>query len=55
MIEFFRAVLSLLDDTINALLGVPVFATFLGGFLLFAIMGLVIMLREAAGGRPRRN
>lgn len=55
MLGFFQAVLGLLDHTINALLGVPIFATFLGGMLLFAVLGLVVMLREAAAGRPRRN
>lgn len=54
MIGFFQAVLGLLDDTINALLGVPIFAAFFGGMLLFAVLGLVVMLREAAAGRPRR-
>lgn len=55
MIQFFQAVLGLLDDIINALLGVPVFATILAGFLMVAAMGVVVMLREAAAGRPRRN
>lgn len=55
MIGFFRAVFGLLDHTINALLGVPVFASLLAGMLFFAVLGLVVMLREAAAGRPRRG
>ena len=55
MISFIQAVLGLLDDTINAMLGIPVFAAFLAGFLVFAVLGLVLMLREAAGGRSRRS
>ena len=55
MIGFLQAVLDLINDTINALLGIPIFAAFLGGFVLLAVLGLIIMLREAAGGRPRRN
>lgn len=53
--DFFQAVLGLLDHTINAMLGVSVFAVFLAGMLLFAVLGLIVMLREAAAGRPRRN
>ena len=53
--EFISGALALFDRTIKAMLEVPVLAFFLGGFLLFAVLGLVLLLKDAAGdGRPRR-
>ena len=53
--EFISGVLALFDGTIKAMLEVPVLAFFLGGFLVFAILGLVLLLKDAASdGRSRR-
>ncbi len=53
--DFILGILGLLDGTIRALLSVPLFAIFLSGFLTFAVLGLALMLTEAAGGRRRRQ
>lgn len=53
--EFISGALALFDGTIRAMLGVPVLAFFLGGFLVFAALGLVLLLKDAASdGRNRR-
>lgn len=54
MTDYLVGVLGLFDGTIKALLGVPVFAFFLGGMLLFAVLGLILLLKDAASGRNRR-
>lgn len=51
---YFRGVLALLDHTIRTMFGVPIFAVLLGGFVMAAILGLVLMMKEAAGGRRGR-
>lgn len=51
---FILGVLGLLDGTIRALLGIDVFLIFLCGFLMFAVLGLCLLLKDAAGGRGRR-
>lgn len=53
--EFISSALALFDGTIRAMLGVPVLAFFLVGFLVFAAFGLVLLLKDAASdGRSRR-
>lgn len=52
---YFRDVLELLDLIIREMLGVPIFAAFLGGFVMAAIFGITLMLKNAAGGRSRRG
>lgn len=54
MSEYLAGVLGLLDSTIRALLGIPIFAFFLSGSLLFAVLGLLLLLKDAASGRVRR-
>ena len=55
MSEYLAGVLGLLDSTIRALLGIPIFAFFLSGSLLFAVLGLLLLLKDAASGRVRRG
>lgn len=52
--DYFRGVLRLLDLIIRELLGVPIFAAFLGGFVLAAVFGLVLLMKGAASGRGGR-
>lgn len=49
--SFVTGVLGLLDGTINALLNIPVFAVFISGQLMFAVLGLALLVKRAAGGR----
>lgn len=52
--DYLHDVLSLLDLIIREMLGVPIFAVFLGGFVMAAVLGLVLLITGAAGGRNRR-
>ncbi|WP_325200157.1 hypothetical protein [Oscillibacter sp.] len=52
---FLYGVLSLFDDTIRAMLSIPLFSFFLGGMLTFAALGLFLMLKDAASGQERRR
>lgn len=52
--DFLLAVLGMMDDTIMALLEVPILSFFLGGSVILAIVGLFLLLKDAAGGRNRR-
>lgn len=52
--DFILGVLGLLDGTIKALLTIPLFAVFLSGLLMFAVLGLCLLLKDAAGGKGRR-
>ena len=47
---YFTDVLALLDDLIGAMLGIPIFAVFLGGYVLYAAFGCAMMLKNAARG-----
>lgn len=51
--SYLTGVLGLLDHTIQTMLGVPVFAAFLGAFVMAAVLGLYRMLSAAAGGTGR--
>ena len=51
---YLHDVLSLLDLLIREILRVPVFAAFLGGFVMAAVLGLCLLMKGAAGGRSRR-
>lgn len=53
--EFISGVLALFDGTVKAMLGIPVLASFLGGYLLFAALGLALLLKDAASGQGRRK
>lgn len=55
MTSYLADVLGLFDSIIHALLGVPIFALFLGGFVAFAIFGLFLLLRDAASGKRNRR
>lgn len=52
--DYLHDVLSLLDLIIREMLGVPIFAAFLGGFVMAAVFGLVLLITGVAGGRNRR-
>lgn len=52
--ELFVALVGLMDDTIMALLGVPVLAIFLVGSLLCSVLGVFLVLKDAARGRNGR-
>ena len=51
--EYLHSVLELLDLIIREMFCVPVFAIFMGGFVMAAALGTVISLKAAAGGRRR--
>jgi len=51
--EIFNAVLSLMDSTIMAMLDIPIIALFLIGSFTIAVVGLCLMLRDAAGGHRK--
>lgn len=55
MTNYLAGVLGLFDSTMNAMMGIPVFSFFLGGFLLLAAFGLFLMLKNSAGGRSDRR
>lgn len=55
MTSYLAGVLGLFDSTMNAMMGVPIFSFFLGGFLLLAAFGLFLMLKNSAGGRSDRR
>ena len=52
--EIFLAFMGLMDDTIIALLSVPVMAIFLVGSMVLACVGVFLLLKDAAGGSKRR-
>lgn len=52
--DYLHDVLSLLDLIIREMLGVPIFAAFLSGFVMAAVFGISLMIKGAAGGRSRR-
>lgn len=54
MTAYLSGCLELLDDTIRAVLGVPILAAFLGAMVLASMVGLAMLLKSAAGGRGRR-
>lgn len=49
--DVFTKVLSIMDSTIIAMLGIPVLSIFLVGSLVLAGVGIFIMLSNAARGR----
>lgn len=53
--DYLYGVLSLLDLTIRAILSVPIFAVFMGGFVMAAMLGLFLLIKDASGGRGRRG
>lgn len=53
--SFVYSALSLFDDTLQAMLSIPLLAFFLAGMLAFAALGLFLMLRDAASGQGRRK
>lgn len=53
--DYLRDVLHLLDWIIEEMLEVPIFAAFIGGFVMAAVLGVFLMIKGAAGGgRSRR-
>ena len=56
MADYLIGVLGLFDATLRAMFGVPVFAFFLACFLMAAVLGLFLLMKNAAQGRSdRRN
>ena len=53
--ELFTALIGLMDDTILAMLGVPVLNEMLIGSLMAACFGTFLMLRKAAGHRGMKK
>lgn len=53
--ELFIAILSLMDDTIFAVLGVPLLGELLVGYLVLSLVGLFFALKSAAGGQNRKK
>lgn len=53
--DFLYGVLAIFDDTLRAMLGVPLLSFFLVGLLVFAALGLFLMLKDAASGQDRRK
>lgn len=51
---YLSGVLAILDATIKEMMQVPIFATFLGGLLMLAVLGVVLSLKGACGGNSRR-
>ena len=54
-IKVIYAVLVLFDDTIRAMLSIPLFSFFLTGMLTFAALGLFLMLKDAASEQERHR
>lgn len=52
--ELFAALLGLMDSTIFAMMQVPILAFFLVGSLVTAVLGVFIVLKDAARGRSGR-
>lgn len=52
--EIFTAFLGLFDSTIAAMMEVPILAFFLVGSLVLAVVGVFLMLKDAARGRNPR-
>lgn len=48
--ELFLAVLGLMDDTLLAALEAPVIGVLLTGYLVLALLGMFLALKDAAGG-----
>lgn len=53
--SFVYSALALFDDTLQAMLSIPLLAFFLAGMLAFAALGLFLMLRDAVSGQGRRK
>lgn len=52
--DYVTDVLELLDLIIREMFRVPVFAIFMGGFVTAAALGVLLLIKGAAGGRSRR-
>ena len=52
--DYLHDVLELLDLFIREMFRVPVFAIFMGGFVMAAALGVLLLIKGAAGGRSRR-
>jgi len=52
---FVYGVLVLFDEILRAMLAVPLLAFFLAGMLVFAALGLFLLLKDAASGQVRRK
>ena len=52
--DYVTDVLDLLDLIIREMFRVPVFAIFMGGFVMATALGVFILIKGAAGGSRRR-
>ena len=55
MADYLTGALGLFDATLRAMFGVPVFAFFLACFLMAAVFGLFLLMKNAAQGRNDRR
>lgn len=53
--SFVYSALSLFDNTLRAMLAIPLLSFFLAGMLALAALGLFLMLKDAASGQGRRK
>lgn len=53
--EAIMVILGFIDGTIMLILEQPILRVFLAGFLMLAVLGLVILLKGAAGGKGGRR
>ena len=53
--DYLHDILELLDLIITEMLEIPIFAAFIGGFVMAAALGVFLLIKGAAGGgRARR-
>lgn len=52
--DYLHDVLELLDLIIREMFRVPVFAIFMGGFVMSAALGVFLLIKGVAGARNRR-
>lgn len=52
--EAITVILGFIDGTIWLIMEQPVLRVFMAGLLMLAVLGLVILLKDAAGGKHRK-
>lgn len=53
--ELLIAILGLMDDTLLAVLALPVLGPLLVGYLVLALVGMFLQLQRAVGGRNQKK
>ena len=51
--DYLSDTLQLLDWIIKEMLEVPIFAAFMGGFVMAAVLGICLLIKGVAGGGRR--